>query len=107
MKKRRINTTLYIEKSWFNLLFFTSGGIAPECTRVKKRLAEEISEKRREPYASVITCIRTKLRFAFLRSILAAARGFRGKQSDIHLQELTQTLTSVYFLDPLYCQAEL
>jgi len=33
-------------------------------TRVNKRLAEKIAEKRREPYASVITYIRTKLRFA-------------------------------------------
>jgi len=62
---------------------------APECTRVNKRLAEKIAEKRREPYASVITYIRTKLRFALLRSTLAAVRGFRGKRSDGHLQDLT------------------
>ena len=40
------------------------------------------------PYASVITYIRTKLRFALLRSTLAAIRGFRGKRSDVHLQDL-------------------
>jgi len=40
--------------------------------RVNKRLAEKIAEKRREPYASVITYIRTKHRFALLRSTLAA-----------------------------------
>jgi len=38
----------------------------------KKRLAEKIAEKCREPYASVTTYIRTKLRFALLRSTLAA-----------------------------------
>jgi len=58
-----------IEKSSFNpLVFTTSGGMVPECNRVNKRLAEKIAEKRREPYASVITYIRTKLRFALLRS---------------------------------------
>jgi len=39
-----------IEKSSFNPIVFTiSGGMAPECTRVK-RLAEKIAEKRLEPY---------------------------------------------------------
>ena len=77
-----------IEKSSFNpLVFTTTGGMAPECNRVNKRLAEKIpaAEKHREPYASVITYIRTKLRFALLRSTLAAIRGFRGKRSDVHL----------------------
>jgi len=66
-------------------------GMAPECNRVNKRLAEKIAEKRRELYlyASVITYIRKKLRFALLRSTLATIRGFRGKQSDVHLQDLT------------------
>jgi len=63
--------------------------MAPECNRVNKRLADKIDEKRREPYASVITYIRTKLRFALSRSTLAATRGFRGKRSDAHLQDLT------------------
>jgi len=66
-----------IEKSSFNPLVFTrTGGMAPEGNRVNKRLAEKIAEKGREPYASVITYIRTKLRFALLRSTLAAIRGF-------------------------------
>jgi len=68
-----------IEKSSFNPLVFTTGGMAPECNRVNKRLAEKIAEKLREPYASVITYIRTKLMFALLRSTLAAIRGFRDK----------------------------
>ena len=40
-------------------------------------------------HTSVITYIRTKLRFALLRSTLAAIRGFRGKRSDVHLQDFT------------------
>jgi len=79
-----------MEKSSFNpLVFTTTGGMAPECNRVNKRLAEKIAAKRRESYASVITFIRTKLRFVLLRSTLAAIRGFRGKRSDVHLQDLT------------------
>jgi len=79
-----------IEKSSFSpLVFTTSGGMAPECNRVNKRLAEKIAEKHREPYASVMTYIRAELRFALLRSTLAAIRGFRGKLSDVHLQDFT------------------
>jgi len=65
--------------------------MAPECTRVNKRLAEKIAEKRREPYASVMAYIRTKPRFALLRSTLAVIQGFHGKQSKVHLQDLTDT----------------
>jgi len=65
-----------IEKFSFNPLVFTSRGMAPECNRVNKTLAEKIAEKHREPYASVMTCIRTKLRFALLRSTLTVIRGF-------------------------------
>jgi len=69
--------------------------MAPECNRVNKRLAEKMAEKRRESYASVITFIKTKLRFALLRSTLAAIRGFRGKRSDADLQDLTDINFSV------------
>jgi len=63
--------------------------MGPEYNGVNKRLAEKIAAKRREPYASVITYIRTKLRFACLRSTLTAIQGFQGKRSDVHLQDLT------------------
>ena len=36
-----------IEKSSFHPLVFTTGGMAPECNRVNKWLAEKIAEKRR------------------------------------------------------------
>jgi len=58
-------------------------------TYSKQKAGRKIAEKRRELYASVITYIRTKIRFALLRSTLAAIRGFQGKQSDVHLQDLT------------------
>ncbi len=46
-----------------------------------KRLDELISMKKKEAYSHVIGHIRTKLRFALLRSILVAIRGIRGKIS--------------------------
>jgi len=67
-----------IENSSFNsLVFTTSGGMAPKCNGVNKRLAEKIAENHREPYASVITHIKAKIRFALLRSTLTAKRGLR------------------------------
>jgi len=83
-KKDKYNQRVIdIEKSSFNpLVFTTTGGMAPECNRVNNRLAEKIAEKRRERYAFVITYMR--------RSTLAAIRGFRGKRSDVHLQDLTE-----------------
>jgi len=100
-KKDKYNQRVIdIEKSSFNpLVFTTTGRMAPECNRVNKRLAEKIAEKRREPYALVLTYIRTKLRFALLRSTLAAIQGFRGKRNDVHLQD-SRTLTSAYFPGP-------
>jgi len=63
--------------------------MAPEYTRVNRRLAGKIAEKRREPYASVMSYIRTNLRFALLRSTFAAIHDFHGKRSSVHLQDLT------------------
>ena len=61
---------------------------APECQKVNKRLAQLISEKRKEPYPLVMKHIRTRLRFSLLRSTLAAIRGYRGKRSDMNTAEL-------------------
>ena len=68
------------EKGSFTpLIFTTSGGMGPECTIFNKRIAELIAEKKNERYASVMNHIRTRLRFALLRSVLIAVRGERGK----------------------------
>ena len=70
------------------LIFTTSGGMGPECTTFNKRLTELIAEKRNERYASVMNHIRTKLRFALLRSFLIAVRGERGKASETNEENL-------------------
>ena len=66
--KKRITITRVVdsEKTSFNpLVFTTSGGMEQECTNVNGRLDEKRAEKRREPYVSGMTYIRT-LRFALL-----------------------------------------
>ena len=70
-----------IEKATFTpLVFTTSGGMGPECDRLNKRLAELFSLKTGEKYCHVVRHMRTRLRFALLRSGLAAVRGVKGKQ---------------------------
>ncbi len=48
------------------------------CTRTVKSIASMIAEKQGE-YANVINFVSTKLRFSFLRSVLIAVTGVRGK----------------------------
>ena len=80
-KKRTYNQRIVqVEKATFTpLVFSTSGGMAPECTKFHKRLAELISLKTKEEYSHVMNHLRTRLRFSLLRSTLIALRGERGK----------------------------
>ncbi len=72
---------LNVEKGTFTpLVFTTSGGMAPECLKLNKRLAELISNKRNETYSKVMMHVRTRLRFALLKGTLIGVRGFRGKR---------------------------
>ena len=57
----------------------TAGGIATEFLKVIQTLLHRISEKTQEPYSEVMAHIRTRLRFAVLRSCLIALRGNRRK----------------------------
>ena len=75
---RVINT----EKSSFvPLVFSTGGSSAPQCQRHHRRVAELISNKRSEQYSHIMSYIRTRVRFALLKSVLMAVRGIRGKPS--------------------------
>ncbi len=68
------------EKGSFEpLVFLTTGGTGPRCSNVIKRIAGKIAEKRGEEYSHVIGFMRTRLRFALLRSVLISVRGVRGK----------------------------
>ncbi len=85
-KKSKYNSrVINTEKSSFiPLVFTTSGGTAPECDRFHKKLAEIIATKRKETYPSVVSYIRTKVRFALLKAVLIAIHGIRGRPDRTH-----------------------
>ena len=73
---------LETEKGSFEpLVFLTTGGSGPSCTKVIKRVSAKKSDKKGEQYALVIGFIRTRLRFSLLRSVLIAVRGMSGEIS--------------------------
>ncbi len=65
--------------SFIPLVFTTAATTAPECNRFHKRLAELISNKRKESYSNTIKYIRTRISFAMLKSILVSIHGVREK----------------------------
>ena len=65
--------------SFAPMVFLTTGGMGHQCTGILKTLADRIANKREEVYSHVITHLRTRLRFALLKSVLIAIRGVRGK----------------------------
>ena len=81
-KKRKYNQRIVqVEKATFTpLVFTTTGGMAPECVQYHKRLASLIAKKTKEEYPKVMNHIRTRTRFAILKSTLIAIRGERGKK---------------------------
>ena len=85
-----------VEKASFTpLVFTTTGGMSPECTRMNKQLAERISNKTKESYSHVVRHIRTRLRFSLLRATLVAIRGVRGRSrgdAEIELGDISYNL---------------
>ena len=72
---------LQTEKASFTpLVYNTYGGMAPQSLAFHRKLAGLVAEKRNEAYNDVLNCMRTKLCFAMLRSILISIRGSRGKR---------------------------
>ena len=78
-KKRKYNSRVTeIEQGTFTpLVFTTTGGMADECLRYHSRLAELLSAKKQESYATTISWVRAKVSFAILRSALLCLRGSR------------------------------
>ena len=63
--------------SFTPLVFGTNGGMGVECQMFLRHLTEELSKKDGEPYAAVITWLRTRLSFEILRSVHLCVRGSR------------------------------
>ena len=78
-KKRKYNSCVTeIEQGTFTpLVFITTGGMADKCPRYHSRLAELLSAKKQESYATTISWVRAKVSFAILRSALLCLRGSR------------------------------
>ena len=74
---RVINTK---RASFIPLVFTTSATTAPECDKFHKRVAELISNKRKEQYSKVLSYIRTRVSLAMLKSILVSIHGVRDRQ---------------------------
>ena len=75
------NRIIQVERASFTpLIFTTSGGMAKECTKYHKQVAQLISLKTKEDYSQVMSHLRTRLRYTLLKSTLIAIRGERGKE---------------------------
>lgn len=79
-----LQRVLQTEKAIFTpLVYSTNGGMAPQAVNFHKRLSTLISQKTGEKYNDVISCMRTKVNFAMLRSVPMSVRGVRGKPSRV------------------------
>eukprot|EP00794_Sanderia_malayensis_P013415 gene13415-14791_t len=93
-KKRQYNDrVINVKRATFTpLVFSTSGGMGKECEAFSQRISQLISRKRDETYTNVMSYIRTRLRFAILKSTLISIRGVRGKQ-----REYTRNIGQISF----------
>ena len=78
-KKRQYNHRIMnIEHGTFTpLVFSVSGGMAKECSRFHKAVAEKISQRLDCKYDKVMSLIKCKLSFLILRASLMCVRGSR------------------------------
>ena len=88
-KKRKYACRIIeVKNGTFTPLVFTpTGGMSHECQRCHSRLAELISSKKQEEYATTITWIRTKVSFAILQTALVCLRGTRSRRTKTNVQE--------------------
>ena len=93
-KKSKYNQRIIqVEKASFTpLVFSTSGGMALECTKYHKKVAQLIARKTKEEYSHIMNHLRTRIRFTLLKSTLVAIRGERGKSG-----KATEAITDLSF----------
>ena len=77
--KRKYNQRVMdVEMGTFTpLVFGTKGGMGLDCQNFLRTLANKLSTKNDEPYASVISWPRIQLSFAILRTVHRRVRGSR------------------------------
>ena len=78
-KRRKYNQRVMdVEMGTFKpLVFGTNGGMGLDCQDFLRTLANKLSTKNDEPYASVISWLRIQLSFAILRTVHRCVRGSR------------------------------
>ena len=80
-KRKYTSRIIEVENGTFTpLVFTTTRGMFQECQRYHSRLAELISSKKQEDYATTITWIRTRVPFDTLRTALVCLRGTRSRR---------------------------
>ena len=84
--------------SFVPLIFTTSGGMGPMCNVFIKRVVEKLAYYKNEKLSIMTNHVRTRLRFAILRSTVIALRGLRGKNRyhDTGLDEVSLDLLPVH-----------
>ena len=80
-KMRHYNDrVVQVEKSSFvPLVYSTNGIMSKQCERLHRQLAWLIAGKLGETYSKIMNHIRTRVRFALLKSVLVSIRGYRGR----------------------------
>ena len=78
-KKRKYNQrVLEVEQGSFTPLVFNAmGGMGREAQAFYKRLAQQIADKKKSDYQTTATCIRRKISFALMNSVIMCLRGSR------------------------------
>ena len=81
--------------SFLPLVFSASGGCGKVAHAFLKRLGHMVSEKRHEPYSSVMSWIRSLVSFALVRSCNMSLRGHRASPYRSRLDAATPVVLAV------------
>ena len=74
---------------WYSTRMVYYGGMGIDCEAFNRRWAQLVSDKRKVSFGSVMTHIRTRSRFALLRSVVTALRWVRGRRSGSGMKDLS------------------
>ena len=96
-----VQRILDVEKSNLVPLVFSCMGAQDRPQRALKQLASKIAEKKDESYSDAITCIRTKISFALLRSAIICLRGCRGSKRTTDIDSSCSVIVREGRLDSL------
>ncbi|PFX17909.1 hypothetical protein AWC38_SpisGene17749 [Stylophora pistillata] len=92
-KRQYANRVMEVEQGTFTpLIFSTTGGMGTECKIYHKRLAELVSDKEGESYASTMSWTRAKVSFALIRLALLCLRGSRTIRRTLDIIDLDFSL---------------